>query len=179
MKSLKVLQTMGKIGQILSKIVWICCVVGICGCAVGIVVLAGGATVLRLGGESLQALILEASGYHVATLYTIMAAGMVLCLGQLLLGRRAERYFAHEVAAGTPFTLDGAKELWDLGIATICIPLAALILAEIVQGVLTSVLPEAEKLDLEGGTSIVLGCVFLVVSLLCRCAAEQLEKRQE
>ena len=37
MNTLKTIQTLSKIGRILSKIVYICCVVGFCGCIIGIV----------------------------------------------------------------------------------------------------------------------------------------------
>jgi len=37
MNTLKTIQTLSKIGKILSKIVYICCEVGFCGCIVGII----------------------------------------------------------------------------------------------------------------------------------------------
>ncbi len=37
MSTLKTIQTLSKIGRILSKTVYICCVVGFCGCIVGII----------------------------------------------------------------------------------------------------------------------------------------------
>lgn len=50
MKTLITIQTLAKIGKILSKIIFICCIVGFCGCIVGIVSLAIGAESLKLGG---------------------------------------------------------------------------------------------------------------------------------
>ena len=44
--TLKTIQTLSKIGKIISKIIFICCVVGFCGCIVGIVSLAIGAEIV-------------------------------------------------------------------------------------------------------------------------------------
>ena len=50
MNTLKTIQTLSKIGKILSKIVFICCVVAFCGCIATIISLAFGAETLRIGG---------------------------------------------------------------------------------------------------------------------------------
>ena len=52
MNTLKTIQTLSKIGKILSKIVYICCVVGFCGCIVGIISLGLGGVVPQQMGRS-------------------------------------------------------------------------------------------------------------------------------
>ena len=59
-----------KIGRILSKIVYICCVVGFCGCVVSIISLG-------LGGVTIHSIIESHSHMKMPTLYTAVAVGMV------------------------------------------------------------------------------------------------------
>lgn len=91
---------------------------------------------------------------------------------------KSEKYFAHELTAGTPFTQNGAKELLRLGILTICIPLGCLILAQIVSGILAGFLNCDDLLKIENGGSVSLGIMFIVMSLLCKYGAERGENRE-
>lgn len=176
MKSLRILQTLAKIGKVFSKIIRIFCVIGFIGCIVGIVAMAAGATALRLNGRDLEALIFQASGCTNATLYAIMAVGMILCAGEWVLSGFANRYFANELAAGTPFTESGAQELLRLGILTIAIPLGSEMLASIANAVISALADSAWALSLDNGDSVALGVMFIVISLLCRYGAELREE---
>ena len=124
MNTLKTIQTLSKIGRILSKIVYICCVVGFCVCIVGIISLGLRGEVFKLGGVTIHSIIESHSHMSMPALYTAMAVGMVLCAAEAVLSKFAEHYFTNELADGTPFTLMGAKELMHLGILTIMIPLS-------------------------------------------------------
>lgn len=178
-RSLQIIQVLAKIGKIMSKIIFICCIVGFCGCIVGIMSLAIGATAtLKVGSVTLDSILQAEAHINETTLYTIMLVGMLLCAGEAVLAKFAERYFRRELADGTPFHMDGAKELFRLGILTICIPLGTLIAAEILQGILAGVLPNVETMDLKGFDSVDLGVMFMVLSLFCRHGAE-LQQRAE
>ena len=174
MKTLNTIQTLSKIGKVLSKISFIFCLIGTIGCAVGLASLPfANQGIFKIGGVSIYGLIVNRAGIDLTGLYPAMTGAMILCIGQMVLAKNAEKYFAHELAAGTPFTQDGAKELLRLGILTICIPLGCLILAEIVSGILAGFLNCDDLLKLENGGSVTLGVMFLVMSLLCRYGAEQ------
>lgn len=56
MNSLKIIQTISKIGGIISKIIYICSIVGLCICAVGLILLPYGDDVLKIGGVTLKSL---------------------------------------------------------------------------------------------------------------------------
>lgn len=173
MKSLKTIQTLSKIGKVLSKINYIFCLIGAIGCAVGLVSLPfADSEILKIGGVSIHALVEDNAGIDLTVLYPAMTGAMILCIGQAVLAKFAENYFAHELTAGTPFTVDGAKEMLRLGILTICIPLGCLIVAEIVSGILAGFLNCDDLLKLEGGDSVAMGVMFIVMSLLCRYGAE-------
>lgn len=173
MKTLKIIQVLAKIAQILSEIVFICCIVGASGCVLGIISLACGLETLKIGGVTLKSIIQNEAVYSIGTLYTYMSASIFLCAGEGVVAKFAEVYFKRELALGTPFSLSGAKELFRLGIITICVPLGALILAEITQGVMSHVLEDVQVLNLSESSSVGMGVAFIITSLLCRLGAEQ------
>lgn len=177
MESLKIIQILAKLGRILSKIIYICCIVGFCGCIVGMLSLAVGAETLKLGGVTLHSILQAKASLSVNSLYAIMVAGMLLCAGEGVLARFAEHYFARELADGTPFDLGGAKELFRLGVLTVSIPLGAQLLAEIAHGVLAQLYSDVAPLELEGFGSVGIGVMLMVMSVLCRCGAEQRNAR--
>lgn len=173
MKSLKNIQILSRIGRVLSKIVYIGCLIGVIGCVVGMISLPfADSGVIKLGGVSIHSLIVNRAGIELNSLYPLMIGALIACAGQGVTAWSAERYFRHELAAGNPFTLAGAKELFRLGILTLCVPLGALILAQIVSGVAAELIGAGEALNLDGGDSVALGVLFLVMSLFCQYGAE-------
>ena len=173
MKSLQTIQTLSKIGKILSKIIFICCTIGAVGCAIGMASLPFADTgVLKIGGVTIHGLIVNRAGIDLNSLYPLMTGAMIVCIGQTILAKFAENYFTHELAVGSPFTVDGAKELLRLGILTICIPLGCLIAAEIVSGIMAGFLNCDDLLKIENADSVILGVMFIIMSVLCRYGAE-------
>ena len=140
MRTLKAIQALSKIGKILSKILFIFCIIGFCGCIVGILSMALGAPTLKIGGATLESFLNTEAEVTTGTVYAAMAAGMILCAGEAVLAKFAEHYFKRELADGTPFNLEGAKEMQRLGILTICLPLGAQIVAVIVHAVMEQAL---------------------------------------
>ena len=179
MKTLKTIQTLSKIGEIFSKIVFICCLVGGIGCIVGMICLAlipGG---FKLGGVTIHSMIESSAEISMGTMYTAMAVGAVFCAGEAVLSKFAELYFRHELEAGTPFTFDGAKEMIRLGILAICIPAGTAIIAAIVFAVMKLAFADAADVDLNNTVSIGLGVMFIITGLICRHGAEISEKDAE
>lgn len=173
MKTLNTIQTLSKIGKVLSKIIYICCIIGAAGCVVGIVSLPFADTgILKIGGVTVYGLIVNHAGIDLNSLYPLMAGAMIVCIGQAVTAKFGERCFSYELAAGTPFTIDGAKELFRLGIITICMPLDTMILAQIISSIVAEFVGCGEAFKLEGGDSVALGAMFLFMSLLCKYGAE-------
>ena len=172
MKTLNTIQKLCKIGKVLSKIVFIFSVVGAIFCLAEIVSMAQIPEGIKLGGVTVRGLIEKEAGIGLGTGYVAVAAGMFLLAGDAVVSKMAERYFGNEIAAGTPFTFEGAKELKRLGICEVCIPLAIQLVAEIAYQVAAQALNESGKLSIQGGTSIGLGVMLIVASLLCRHGAE-------
>lgn len=172
--SLKTIQVLAQIGRVFSKIVWICCIVGVTGCLVGIASLAAGVDeILKIGGVTIYGLIEKEAGISIGTMYASMTVGMILCLGELALALFAERYFKNELKAGTPFTFDGADEMKRLGILAICISVGTTVVAEIAYQIIDAVLQNAERMHIDDFASIGLGITFLIMSVVFRYGAER------
>lgn len=178
MKSLKVLQVLAKIGKIVSKVVYICCLVGFCGCIFGIIALAVGADVVKIGGVTLDVLLKSEADTSLSTVYTAIASAIPLCAGGAAVAKIAERYFKRELETGTPFSEEGAKELFKLGVYIIVLPLCSLVLANIIQDIMAKVMTDVVKTKLEGWTSVGLGVAFIVMALMCRYGSELNDKRE-
>lgn len=177
MKSLKTIQVLAKIGKIVSKIIFIFCIVGFCGCIVGAVGLAIGMQTLQLGDTTLRGLLEMEAGLSEGTLYASMAAGAIFCAGEAVLARFAVHYFDRELADGTPFVYEGARELQRLGILAICIPLGAQILAQIVRAVFAQVMTGVGELELEQAGAVSVGIMLIVMAQLCKYGAELAQGR--
>lgn len=178
-KALNTIQILAKIGKIISKIIFICCIVGASLCAVGIISVAVGADgVLKIGGVSIHGLVEYEAGMTTAQMIGAMVAVMISLIAEAVLAKLAENYFKHELDAGTPFTFEGAKEIMRLGILAIALPIGAEIIAAIVYGIIDTFVPVLWDIDISIGDSISVGVMFIVASVIFRYGAELLEQRE-
>lgn len=179
-KTLHTIQGIAKIGKIISTIIFICSIIGAAGCLVGMLSLYAGITeILKFGGVTVYGLIARSADVSLNVMYASMVAGMILCVGELILSKIAERYFKKELEAGTPFTIEGSAELKKLGIYTVCIPLAAMVLAEIAYQIMLWHCDDIAQLEIDNYTSVGLGIGFILMSLICRYGAELNQKAGE
>ena len=171
--SLETIQTLSKVGKVLCKIVFVCSLVGAIGSFVGIIALALGIVgAVQLGHVTIHSILSESAGMTLGTMYASMAAGCILCIGEAFLAKIAGNYFRHELAAGSPFTREGAAELKRLGMWTILLPLGAMIAASLVHLIFSIFFQDITDISTSDFSSIGLGIGFLVVSLLCKHGAE-------
>ena len=179
MKPLNTIQTFAKIGKVLSKIVFIFCIVGFVGCIAGIIGLAvGGEEVLHIGDLTIQGLIEKGADISVATFYASMAVGIVFCVAEAVLSKFAEKYFKNELADGTPFTFRGSKELKRLGILTIAIPLGAISICSIGVAIAGHFFTGIKDVSFSDYASVGLGIGMILMSLVCRHGAEIAEVKE-
>lgn len=180
MKTLNTIQTLSKIGRIFSKIIFIFSIIGAAGCAVGMACLPFADTsIIKIGGVTVYGLISNQAGIQLKGLYSPMAGAMIICIGQAILAKFAQNYFTHELAAGNPFTSDGANEMRRLGILSISISIAALILSQIVSGIIAEFVGCSEVLKLDSGDDVAIGIMFIVMSQLCKYGAELTQGKEE
>ena len=176
-KSLHTIQTLARLGKIFSQIIFVCCIVGAVGCCVGIVALAG-INGLVVGGKDLTAMVISGSNTGMETLVFACIASLIACVAECVLSKFANIYFKHELAAGTPFTMEGSKEILRLGILTIVIPLGALILEGIVYTISEVFYPATQQLNMEDMTSVGMGIMFILASVIFQYGAELGEQKQ-
>ena len=184
MRALDTIQKLSKIGRTLSKIAFIFSAIGVCGCIAGLLSLSlGSGGLIRLGDVTLHGLISEGSGGDVKGVAAALSGWMIVCAGEAVLARFAETYFENERKAETPFTLAGAKELLRLGILTLAIPTGCAAAGSIAEGIVADFMnvERAAAMDryFDNEASIVLGIMFILGSLLCRCGAELRERSGE
>mgnify|MGYP005777501451 FL=1 len=183
MKTLKTIQTLSKIGKVLSKIVFIFSVIGFCGCIAGLIGLCfENGDFIKIGGVTLHGLISENLGFDVKNVSAILSEGLIIYAGEAVLAKFAELYFKNELKAGTPFTLAGAKELLRLGILSLAISTGCAMVGSIVEGIVAGLIKAEETaaidIHFDNSSNIALGVMFIVVSLLCRYGAELWENRE-
>lgn len=177
--SLKTVQVFAKVGKILSKVIWICCIVGTVGCLIGFFSLfAGVGEIAKINGITIYGLIEKEAEMSVNSMYAATIIGAVMCTAQLIIAKASERYFSNELIAGTPFTFEGAEEMKRLGILTISVSLGSVAVVGIIYGIMSVFMKDLEDLDLGNYVSVGMGITFLVVSFVLRYGAE-LESRKE
>lgn len=172
-KTLKTIQIFSKVGKILSKIIFIFCIVGAAGCLVGIIAMGiTGKTSVTINGVTIHGIIEASSETSIGTIYAACTVGFTLCLAEVFLSKIAEIYFRNELEQGNPFTFEGSKELMRLGIYTICIPIGALIACQIEYAIFNHYFDNIADMHLDDFQSVGLGVMFIALSVICRYGAE-------
>ena len=59
-----------------------------------------------------------------------------------------------------------------LGISAIWIPIVSAVLAQVAHGIISAMMENVDALSLEGGDSVALGVMLIVISVFCRYGAE-------
>lgn len=98
----------------------------------------------------------------------VLLSDAVFALTSGVLGLFAWNYFKAEQANGTPFTHRGADQLKNLGIKTIIIPLAAIVISAVIYQCFDA----APAVEWSNAVSVVLGAMMILVSLVFRYGAE-------
>lgn len=184
MKSLKKIQTLSKIGKVLSKIAFIFAIVGFCGCIAGLLSLnLGNGSLIQIGGVTIHGLIENSMDYNINSICAALSGWMIICAGEAVLAKFAAVYFGNELKAGTPFTFAGAKELLRLGIMTIAIPIGCAVVGSIIEGIVGSFMKVtkdfAADLYFDNEGSVALGVMFIIMAMLCRYGAELTEGKDK
>ncbi len=173
MKTLETIQKIFNAGKIINKIGRICCTVGAIMSAVGLLCLAVLPDAFKLGGVTIHNIIEKSTDTSMGDAYTALAVAIVYCVAYAILCKAGEKYFTNEIAAGTPFTFDGAKELQVLGIYTICLPIIVDCAAQAICQIMKRILTDVADFPTGSYGSVALGLVIIVMSLLCKYGAEQ------
>lgn len=172
-KTLKVIQTINKIARILTKIAFVFCIIGAVGCIIGIGVLAG-------MGDALKKVLNDAEvQMSLPTMYLACTASCAVCIVGAVLTYMAGRYFSNELEAGTPFTYEGARELFRLGIVYIAVSVGFSAILAIICAVFKNYGADDTLLKFDQNGNITTGIVMLLFSLVFKYGAELAEEKSE
>lgn len=176
MESLATFQKLAKVGRVLCKIIFICSIVGAIGCTIGAIVFGiVGDSSIRINGLTLHGLIEKEAGVSMATTLAAIIVAGISCMFEIYLAKVGERYFTNELEAGTPFTMEGAQELKKFGIKAIVVPVIAGFVNSAAMAIVMFIFDEKNNWDYDGGVSIGIGIMLLVMSVLCKAGAEKFE----
>lgn len=179
MKGLNTVQTLAKVGRVISRVIYICCNIGVVGCIVGGVAMFVAEIATRYVSLSLFDLLSQEWGISPWTVYSVLAVGIILSFGEAVLAKKAYAYFDRELEVGNPFTVSGAHELFMLGVSALWILIVAIVAAEIYQHILAAVGDNVRLVSLDGHVGFVTGTAIIAASLLCRAGAELIEKKTD
>ena len=155
-----------KVARIVAKVIFILCLIGGIGSLIGLVCLPMASGLLALD-------IVAAEGIDIASAYLGCLISVIVCSGEAVMAFLAERYFKNVLRAGTPFTFDGAKEVFRLGVASIIVSVAVSVLT----GILTAIVllfayPTVIESDFNVSISLSTGLFFMFLSMLFKHGAE-------
>lgn len=175
--TLKTIQTVSKIAGIISKILMIFCIVGAFLCLVSIVLLAVGIdTAFRFAGININGILQNEANLTSVQLYLAISLGALISAATAVVAYFAANYFKNEQAAGTPFTFDGAKELYRLGALSAIISVASDIVSSIVESIIQSSEHFSFDMQINIDGLFGFGIFMIVISYLCKYGAELKEK---
>ena len=174
MKSLKTIQKTFRVFQILTKIAFVFCIVGVSICTVGTLCAAAwynGGTVFSLLGEPIT---IFTNGESMKQILAMLLSNLVCLITDVILLSFAGQYLKNEQAEGTPFTMNGANSIRKLGIRCIWMPIVSMIIAFVITGCL-GVERSGDVGNLPG---VLTGIVLILASLIFRYGAELEEQNR-
>lgn len=177
-KNLHAIQVLAKVGQIMSRIVFICCIVGMACCVMGVFSIGLIPDGIKINGVTIHSMIESSANFSMGTAYVAVLTGFIMCAAECAISKIAELYFKHELAAGTPFTVEGAREMFRLGICTISISIGAVIVATMCNAIAMKQLSSVAELQIGDFSQVWLGVAFIILSVIFRYGTEAIANQQ-
>ena len=173
MKSLKAIQTIAKIGKILSSIVFVFCIVGCSLCFVGLICLIAGVDAIKVGEVTLGSIIETKGEVSINSVYASMIIGMVICGMEIYIAKLSDIYFKMELENGHPFTEELVTRLRKLGLIMLIVPFVVSILCSIGIDIAEKAVGEDFGIKINSIISVGLALGFIVVSYICEYVVEK------
>ena len=171
MKSLKTIQTFAKMGKIFSKIVFVASLVGASVCLLSLIKLAIlSNTSFEIEGMTFAKFVESEGQLSMASVYASLIVAIIACGAEIFLAKKAEIYFNHELAIGTPFDEKVAKELKMLGVFCIVVGVCVEVISMIVLAIIRRFNEGITNFDNYG--SFWLGLTLIVFAILCEYGSE-------
>jgi len=171
--TLEKIQIVSKVFKILSKICVVASNIGIVASIVSIALLVFIPSPEKAASTIVSGLVDKSSNLGFGTLLAMLLMVFFICIGENIVARKEYKYFSNELNAGTPFTFEGAKELFILGIYRILAPTIATVFAIIAYEIIKACYIGVSELQIEPVNSVGLGVGYMLMSLLCKLGAEK------
>lgn len=162
-KTLSNIITVFKVVRIVAKVIFILCVIGFAGCILAAVMLPFAISILPLD---------ILADKEIALAYPGCISGAIACAGEAVIAFLAERYCGNVLKANTPFTLEGSKECFRLGIASIIASVAVSVASGIAFAIFTVVTQSSPDASFDASVSLTAGLLLLFLSLVFKYGAE-------
>lgn len=163
-KTLSIILTVFKVAKIVAKVIFILCIVGAIGCVASLALLP----IVKMIPSELMSPDTE---IHFPSVYLVCAIGALSCAAEAIVAFFAERYFGNVEKSGTPFTLEGSKECFRLGLISIIVSAAASIISGIFVAI-SLLISDATVTDTNLSISLSTGLFLLFISLIFKYGAE-------
>ena len=167
-KSLSVIQTVFKVLRIICKVLFILCIVGGVGCIIGLTC----ALFVPFLHNAIIDIISDEAQISMGAIIIPCLSGLITCVSEAVLFYFSEIYFKRELESGTPFTYEGSKEIFRLGVLCIAIPFGASFLI----GILELIGKGINGTDISSTFSIGRGLVLIFASVIFKYGAEISQK---
>lgn len=164
-KTLSNILTVFKVVKIIAKVVFILCIIGAAGCLLGL-------GMFSLIPGDIAAEVLAEEGIELGAVSLACIVGAIACAGEAVFAFLAGRYFDHVLESGTPFTFEGAKECFRLGVASIIISVAVSVVSGIGLAAYQLITSDGAQLDVDMSISLTTGLFFMFMSLIFKHGAE-------
>ena len=164
-KALSNILTIFKVAKIVAKVIFILTiVVGAIDCLL--------VCSLPLVGDTLLTSFFYEKPIDLPTTYLARTVGLITCAGEAVLAFLAQRYFGNVLEAKTPFTQEGSKECFRLGVGALIVSVATSLAAGITIGIFQIMFSTVPELDSGESISLSTGLFFMFLSLIFKHGAE-------
>lgn len=171
-KTLKTIQTLMKIGKIISGLAFIFGIIQIVACILGIICLA---TIPENFVDEILKLFVKVEDTKVlsnATMYVSLSVGIVFSIGEIIIAHYDYEFFKYELSIGTPFDFEVARRLKIISIKQIVVPIICTIVATIIYEIFKATVIGVEYISFGDEFSLSIGVMFLIFSFVCKYGAE-------
>lgn len=131
------------------------------------------------GGKTAEDIFGGGVSFTLETLYGLTAALSDFALGEIFLSRYAQSYFTLELEKGTPFNEECVRKLRKLGILTIIITIVECACASILYSSILTKYGNMASLEPRATGGVILGVMFIILSLFSGYGTELEEKNRK
>lgn len=178
-KNLKIVQTVFKVFNVISIIVFVACIIGVIGCIIGLATLNSiPADIINLIKDEIAANIGIKISDPVKLVNVSMLIGAIACVSAGTQAKLFNLTFKYELSVGQPFDRGFAKRLLNLGLAQIIISIVfEFIIYGIVIIYISPLLGEGDG-DITVSTNILPGLLIMFSSCVINLGIDKIEEKK-